>query len=187
MLRVFRKVVNLILFNSFFFFFLFIKIMCIKIKSSWYFEELNLLMKSKQGFLYFLIIINSLIFYNALILKWGFHIKKMNLREHQNIHNRYIQHTYAVLHKVLSKLMVSTHSYLMVCVGIVKDARCIRYIKWISNKSHTRKPYLRLLLAWQYTEEAVCRCFTKKVFLEISQISQETPVPEPLFDKVVLK
>ena len=124
MLRVFRKVVNLILFHSFFFFFLFIKIMCIKIKSSWYFEELNLLMKSKQGFLYFLIIINSLIFCNALILKWGFHIKKMNLREHQNIHNRYIQHTYAVLHKVLSKLMVSTHSYLMVCVGIVKDARC---------------------------------------------------------------
>ena len=124
MLRVFWKVVNLILFHSFFFFFLFIKIMRIKIKSSWYFEELNLLVKSKQGFLYFLIIINFLIFYNVVILKRGFHIKKMNLREHQNIHNRYIQHTYAVLHKVLSKLMVSTHSYLMVCVGIVKDARC---------------------------------------------------------------
>ena len=33
-LPVFRKIVNLVLFYSFFFFFLFVKIMCIKIKSS---------------------------------------------------------------------------------------------------------------------------------------------------------
>ena len=37
---------------------------------------------------------------------------------------------------------------------------------------------LRLILAWQYIEEAVCRCLTKNVFLEISQISKETPVRE---------
>ena len=36
----------------------------------------------------------------------------------------------------------------------------------------------RLILAGQYTEEAVCRCLTKNVFSEISQISQETPVRE---------
>ena len=38
-----------------------------------------------------------------------------------------------------------------------------------------------------FIEKAVCRCFTKIVFLKISQISQETHVLEPLFDKVVLK
>ena len=81
MLPIFRKVLNLVLFYSFFSL-LFIKIMCITIKSSWHFEELNLLMKSKKSFLSFLIIINFLNFYNAHILRWGFHIKKMNLREH---------------------------------------------------------------------------------------------------------
>ena len=120
----FRKSVNLILFHSFFFFFLFVKIICTEIKCCRCFEELYLFMKIKQGFLYFLFIINSLIFYNALILKWGFHIKKMNLRKHQNIHARYIQHKYAILKKVLSKLIVSTHSYLMLCVAIATDARC---------------------------------------------------------------
>ena len=81
MLPIFRKVLNLVLFYSFFSL-LFIKIMCITIKSSWHFEELNLVMKSKKSFLSFLIIINFLNFYNAHILRWGFHIKKMNLREH---------------------------------------------------------------------------------------------------------
>ena len=37
---------------------------------------------------------------------------------------KYIQHTYAILHKVLHKLMISTHSCLMICVRIVKDVRC---------------------------------------------------------------
>ena len=43
----------------------------------------------------------------------------------------------------------------------------------------------RLLLQWEHSHvqpEAVAwRCPVKKVFLEISQIHRETPVPEPLF------
>ena len=50
MLPVFRKVVNLVMCNDFMYFCV---IMCFKIKSSWYFEQLNLLMKNKQGSLYF--------------------------------------------------------------------------------------------------------------------------------------
>ena len=56
--------------------------------------------------------------------KWGFHIKQMNLGEHQNIHTRYIQHKYAFLHKMLYKLIVSTHSYVMVFDWTVKETRC---------------------------------------------------------------
>ena len=40
------------------------------------------------------------------------------------MHTRYMQHTDTILHKVLYKLIVSTHFYLMVCVRIVIDARC---------------------------------------------------------------
>ena len=74
LLKIFRNVARIpksFKLSTFLFFFslLFIKIMCITIKSSWHFEELNLLMKSKQGFLSFLIIINFLNFYNAHILR----------------------------------------------------------------------------------------------------------------------
>ena len=61
--------------------------------------------------------------------KWGFHIKQMNLGEHQNIHTRYIQHKYAFLHKMLYKLIVSTHSYVMVFDWTVKETRCKKKIR----------------------------------------------------------
>ena len=72
---------------------------------------------------------------------------KDNLRKHQNIHNRYIQHTYAVLHMVLFKLMMSTHSYLMVCVEIVKDTRWktkIRDTLILQKRSVPAKVFLSL-------------------------------------------
>lgn len=63
---------------------------------------------------------------------------KMNLREHQYIPTRYIQHQYGFLHKVLYKGIVSNHSYVMVCVETVKDAQ--RKIK-IQDTFHRNSLY----------------------------------------------
>ena len=52
------------------------------------------------------------------------------------------------------------------------------------NESGTSKHNFMLTLAWQYTEAAVRSCFTKWVFLEISQIHMTTLVRESLFNNV---
>ena len=70
----------------------------------------------------------------------------MNLREYQNIHKRYIQHKCTFLHKVLYKLIVSTHFYLMVSLRTVKDAPCKATIRetLISRKRPVQAEVLSL-------------------------------------------
>ena len=44
--------------------------------------------------------------------------------ELKGVHGRYIENKYTFLHKVVYKWALFTHSYLMVSVWTVKDARC---------------------------------------------------------------
>ena len=55
----------------------------------------------------------------------------------------------------------------------------------MSNKARTNRLFSRLILACQYTETAVRRCFIKKIFLsDFFKSHRKAPVQESLFNKV---
>ena len=55
----------------------------------------------------------------------------------------------------------------------------------MSNKARTNRLFSRLILACQYTETAVRRCFIKKIFLSnFFKSHRKAPVQESLFNKV---
>ena len=118
----FRKVANIIVFHSFFLLFLswnesYVNLSVVGVSKSWIYSW-----DANRVFVICLIIINSL-FFVVLIVKWRLQIKKMNLEEYKNLYTRYVQHKHTFLHKVFYKVILSTHSYLMVWVWTVKDAR----------------------------------------------------------------
>ena len=78
-----------------------------------YFKELNLFMRHKQVFLYFLIITNSL---TLLYQNKGSTSKNKNLREYQSVHLKYIFFSI----KFCTREKCPFVSYMMVCVQTAK-------------------------------------------------------------------
>ena len=62
------------------------------------------------------------------------------------VHRSYILYKYYTLHKGFYKQKVTTHSYLMVCIWTLKDARCKMKI-WATSMSQKRPVQAELVLS----------------------------------------